>query len=191
MSDSIQVVDDALDSPSHKAVASFLGGLRWSYGAYSGETADSYRYWYNHFAGVARHDYELEGADQFEAELARNAPIIFQMWKGLQQTMLAGHSLVRCYANAYPYGTEGRCHLDSNRSDHFTTIYYPHERWDPDYGGETVFFNADRSDIVAAAYPKPNRLVVFSGRIPHVARGVSRACSVLRTTLMFKTSRLA
>jgi SM-20-related protein len=29
--------------------------------------------------------------------------------------------------------------------------------------------------------------VVFPGLIPHVARGVSRTCPMLRITLMFKT----
>lgn len=190
MSAAIHVVDHVLDRPSHQAVAAFIGSLRWTHGAYSSETPGAARYWFNHFAGVARHSSELDGAAKFEAELLETAPIIFQMWKTLQQSVLAGHTLVRCYANAYPFGTEGACHLDSNRPDHFTTIYYPHERWDPDYGGETVFFNEDRSDIIAAAYPKPNRLVVFCGQIPHVARGVSRVCPHLRTTLMFKTAKV-
>jgi SM-20-related protein len=43
------------------------------------------------------------------------------------------------------------------------------------------------TDIVSAVYPKPNRFVVFSGNIPHVARGVSRTCPKLRITLMYKT----
>jgi SM-20-related protein len=29
---------------------------------------------------------------------------------------------------------------------------------------------------------------VFKGNIPHLARGVSRTCPVLRITLMFKTN---
>jgi SM-20-related protein len=53
--------------------------------------------------------------------------------------------------------------------------------------GETVFFNQEETDIIASIYPKPNRLVMFQGTIPHTARGVSRICPVLRITLMFKT----
>ena len=127
-------------------------------------------------------------AGGFEAELARNAPIVFGMWKALQQSVLAGHTLTRCYANAYPFGADGACHLDSDQPHHYTTIYYPHERWHADYGGETVFFTPDQSDIIASVYPRPNRLVVFQGSIPHVARGITRACPLLRVTLMFKTA---
>jgi SM-20-related protein len=50
-----------------------------------------------------------------------------------------------------------------------------------------VFFTQDGSDILASIYPKPNRLIVFPGAIPHVARGISRTCPKLRITLMFKT----
>jgi SM-20-related protein len=96
--------------------------------------------------------------------------------------------LMRCYANGYPSGAEGGVHLDSLEPNHFTAIYYPHPAWDPDWGGETVLFNNDRSDIVASVYPRPNRLVIFRGNVPHVARGVTRRCQELRITLMFKTA---
>jgi SM-20-related protein len=70
-----------------------------------------------------------------------------------------------------------------------TALYYPHLRWHPDWGGETLFFNETRDDLVKAIYSKPGRLVVFDSAIPHVARPVSRKCLELRITLMFKTER--
>ncbi|MGH7016591.1 MAG: hypothetical protein ACRED8_05840, partial [Caulobacteraceae bacterium] len=95
--------------------------------------------------------------------------------------------LTRCYANGYPSGAEGGVHLDSNLPTHFTAIYYPHLAWNPNWAGETLFFDAEGADVIAAVYPRPNRLAVFPGVIPHVARAVSRACPELRITLMFKT----
>ena len=54
--------------------------------------------------------------------------------------------------------------------------------------GETVFFNPNRDEILAASvYPKPNRLAIFPGTIPHVARPMSSRANDLRITLMFKT----
>jgi SM-20-related protein len=50
-------------------------------------------------------------------------------------------------------------------------------------------FNPEKTDIIAAVYPQPNRLAVFRGSLPHVARGVARICPVLRITLMFKVER--
>ena len=100
---------------------------------------------------------------------------------------MKGHTLMRCYANGQPYGSDGSLHTDSASPRSFTSVYYPHGRWSPNWGGETLFFNQEETDIVASIYPKPNRLVIFSGTVPHVARGVSRICPVLRITLMFKT----
>ena len=109
------------------------------------------------------------------------------MWATLSSTILSGHKLTRCYANGYPSGCEGGLHQDSMIATHFTCIYYPHAEWHPNFAGETVFFTQDGSDILASIYPKPNRLIVFPGAIPHVARGISRTCPKLRITLMFKT----
>jgi len=120
-------------------------------------------------------------------ELQRKAPLLHTFWSGLAKTALKGHTLVRCYANGHTFGSDGSLHTDSVSPRSFTSIYYPHDRWSPNWGGETVFFNREETDIVASIYPKPNRLLIFQGAIPHVARGVSRICPVLRVTLMFKT----
>ena len=147
------------------------------------------RYWYKHLAGVAR---DGEGLDSsaFEAALAQSTPQISALWNALKQGPLAGHALTRCYANGYPAGAEGGVHLDAHDAGHFTAIYYPHLEWKPAWAGETVFYNPAGDDILASAYPKPNRLVVFPGTIPHVARAITRECPHLRITLMFKTMKL-
>jgi SM-20-related protein len=69
-------------------------------------------------------------------------------------------------------------------------VYYPHHSWHPDWGGDTVIFNQEKTDIIGCVYPRSNRMLIFDGTIPHVARGVSRICPVLRVTLMFKTDML-
>jgi len=105
----------------------------------------------------------------------------------LSAGLLRGHRLIRCYANGHTYGCDGAGHTDAKEPHNYTSVYYPHKFWRPDWAGETVFFNPDKTDIIGCVYPKPNRMVVFDGRIPHVARGVSRICPALRVTLMFKT----
>ena len=182
-------IDNLLREEDRQAVCDFLMGPGWAFGARSAPTPGASRYWYKHFAGYAR-DGEDRNPAEIEAEL-QAAPVIQRMWQALKANQLRGHRLMRCYANGYPSGAEGSPHRDSLEPNHFTAIYYPHKSWDPGYAGETVFFNADGSDIVASVYPKPNRLVVFRGDILHVARGVSRSCPDLRVTLMFKTAVLA
>jgi SM-20-related protein len=121
-----------------------------------------------------------------EIELV-NFPILNCIWNQIQSKLPDKYTLVRCYANAYPYGADGTTHKDSNRPWAITAIYYPSLVWNRDWGGETMFFHGQAADgIVEAVYPQPNRLIVFPGTTYHVARGISKSCPDLRMTLMFK-----
>jgi SM-20-related protein len=183
----IQIFDDLLTEDARQPLLRFLKGPGWSYGAFSDPTPGAPRYWYKHFAGLVHDGPEPKDPTIYEDELVSAAPIIAQMWRRLKGDMLRGHALTRCYANGYTYGSDGGLHFDSNVATHFTCIYYPHMTWHPNWAGETVFFNGAGDEILASVYPRPNRLLVFPGNIPHVARGVARVCPEMRITLMFKT----
>jgi hypothetical protein len=107
-------------------------------------------------------------------------------WRYLQGSVLKGHRLVRCYANAHTYGVEGYVHTDALVDSNYTALVYLVSNWQSEWAGETVFLN-DIGEIVDAAIPRPNRLLVFDGQQLHAARSLSRACPELRVTLMFKT----
>jgi SM-20-related protein len=183
----IAIFDDFLGREAQQEIFEFLSSPGWAFGAYSDPAPGASRYWSKHFAGIVRDGREKNDPIEFEQQLARNAPPVARMWAGLRTGVLSGHVLSRCYANGYPSGAEGGVHIDSNLAEHFTSIYYPHTSWHPNFAGETLFFNEDATDIIAAVYPKPNRLAVFPGMMPHAARGVGRTCQQLRITLMFKT----
>ncbi|HWE99894.1 MAG TPA: 2OG-Fe(II) oxygenase [Caulobacteraceae bacterium] len=184
----VRVFDDVLPPDEQKILLAFLKGPGWSFGAFSDNSPGASRYWYKHFAGIVRDGREALTPEAFEAALAAEAPVVASLWTRLSAGVMAGHKLTRCYANGYPQGSEGGLHFDSNVATHFTAIYYPHLSWHPNFAGETVFFDGDGPEIVASVYPRPNRLVLFPGTVPHVARGVSRSCPELRITLMFKTT---
>jgi SM-20-related protein len=184
----VRVYDDVLALEDQRRLFDFLRAPSWAFGAYSESGANPSRYWYKHFAGVVRDGAQTLDGQAFERELTDNAPLVAALWQVLKVRELAGHDLTRCYANGYPLGAEGGVHFDSNIETHFTAIYYPHLTWSPNYAGETVFFEKDGSDMLASVYPKPNRLVVFPGTIPHAARPITRSCPDLRITLMYKTA---
>jgi SM-20-related protein len=185
--DAIEVRDELLAEDRQKALLAFLKGPGWSFGAFSDPSPGAPRYWYKHFAGLRRDGPEPVDPATYEADLEAAAPLVAEVWRQLKADTLAGHVLTRCYANGHPYGADGGLHFDANVAGHFTAIYYPHLAWRPNWAGETVFFNAAGDEIIASIYPRPNRLVVFPGMIPHVARGVARVCPEMRITLMFKT----
>jgi len=185
------ITENVLDEASRKQIFDFLSQPGWQFGWKSDPKADPYAFWHKHFAGSIHPDHFLKEGQgrQYDCaeELRRNAPLIHGMWEHLQETALAGHVLMRCYANGHTFGSDGSVHTDSLVEESFTSVYYPHQRWELNWGGETVLFDKEKSDIVASVYPRPNRLATFRGTIPHVARGVSRVCPVMRITLMFKT----
>jgi hypothetical protein len=106
-------------------------------------------------------------------------------------------SMLRCYFNAYTYGTEGYIHVDvsdKNLASYKkqgliaeTVLLFCNDEWETDWAGETIFF--DRKEIAYATLPYTNRSVCFDASVPHVARSPSRACHKLRKILAFKTLR--
>ena len=183
----VRVFDNLLSSADQAAIWRFLNLPGWAHGGFSSDRPEADRYFYKHYAGYRRDGSEERDSAAIEDELVQNAPILAQMWTSLKAGPLAGQALARCYANGMPGGVEGGLHLDSNVESHLTSIYYSHPAWSPDFAGETILFNAAGDEVVATIYPRPNRLAVFPGTIPHVARPMSRRRPDLRITLMFKT----
>lgn len=178
--------DDLMPLELHETVRKFLERPGWQWGWKSDPKGEGFPFWHKHFAGHLSPDHYTGAKDHPEciSELAEKALPLYQVWQSIP---LQNHTLVRCYANGAPYGCEGAPHTDSVADNAYTCIYYPAERWDAAWGGETVLLNEDKTDILAAIYPRPNRLAVFPGKMWHVARGVGRLCPVMRVTLMFKT----
>jgi SM-20-related protein len=70
-------------------------------------------------------------------------------------------------------------------SRELTALWFLMDRWDVEWGGETLFFTDD-GDAEFVATPKPGRLVVFDGAIRHVGRPPNRVCYAARYTFAIK-----
>jgi SM-20-related protein len=191
----ISIIDNACNADMHAQVFAFLNQPSWAFGWKSHPVNDPFAFWHKHFAGNPRPDHRdqggLEKQNECAGELAEKAPLLHEHWLQLAKFVKGEHRLVRCYANGMPYGTDGSVHTDSKSESSLTAIYYPHPQWHPDWGGETALFNNARTDLVTSVFPKPNRLLIFPGTIPHGARGVTRVCPVMRITLMYKIELVA
>ena len=49
-------------------------------------------------------------------------------------------------------------------------LYYANLTWNPEWGGETMFYKKDKKTINLANPYIPNRLVFFDGKIPHTIK---------------------
>ena len=180
-----RIADNIVPPDWRKQIWDYVSAAGWEHGWKSNVKLDQFGFLHKHYAGGRKSDHNkgITDADCTE-ELRGRHPLLHEFWTRLK---LEGHTLVRCYANGMPYGSDGMVHTDSQDPNAYTIIYYPAERWSPNWGGETIFYNKEETDLVGAVYPKPGRLLMFSGVVPHRAGGVSRICPTLRITLMFKT----
>jgi SM-20-related protein len=179
----IRRMRNVLDEPRRVAIYEFLNTPGWETGWKSHSKSDGLTFLHKHYAG------RRKGSDEpqpCEEEL-RAYPLIHDMWLSLKQhAFFKDRTLVRCYANGMSYGMDGTVHTDARNPGSFTLVYYPHDRWSPNWGGETMFYTPEEDGLVAATYPEPNTAVLFDGRVPHRANGVTRSYSGVRITLMFK-----
>jgi SM-20-related protein len=183
--DEIVVLDEFLPPDVYANLAGLVAGQSMAYGSRSNSQTDPHGHWSRKFVAAGRHNLAdvapfLDGNEALEA--------VNVAWKFLNLTRLKNSVLIRCYLNGYTYGTDGYFHTDSNRADEHTAILFMNESWDPDWAGETVFLD-ERGDIVRAVLPKRNRAVVFPAHTRHAGRGVSRKCTALRQTLIFKARK--
>lgn len=49
-------------------------------------------------------------------------------------------------------------------------LYYVNNLWETNWGGETVFYNAAKTEVIKAVNVVPGRIVVFDGNILHSIR---------------------
>jgi SM-20-related protein len=105
----------------------------------------------------------------------------------------AAHSayrIYRCYCNYATYGDMLFTHTDCPPgSGELTALWFITPQWNVEWGGETVFFDSSM-DAQVAVSPRPGRLVLFDGSLPHVGRPPNRICYAPRYTLAYKLQPL-
>jgi hypothetical protein len=99
--------------------------------------------------------------------------------------------LHRVYANGQTHGLPGDLHQDAIGEEpgrYFTLLYYSHGRWEPQWGGHTMFSDPVTEQVLSV-YPTPNTAVFFDSTILHAGLDPTRHCRNLRVTVAFKLER--
>jgi len=152
-------------------------------------------YDYGHWNNMLLKSSRVVGYDHNELPYINAHPKIQELWDQIQK-VIGDRVLVRAYVNGYTYGTDAYYHKDDiwikdeygpDAVSETILIYMNEEEWDRDWGGETTFLD-DNDNFKGAAFPKRNRGVIFNSDIWHSARGLTRACPVFRSVLVFKTA---
>jgi SM-20-related protein len=135
----------------------------------------------------SRADVPVSAASADIADALLTSDPFFLRLKSVAQEMI-GESLrdQRAYVNSSVYGDMYYAHRDcSVHRQHVTVLYYANLEWQPDWGGETIFYN-DNEDAEVVVSPKPGRLVVARGAILHRGTVPTRACYEERYTIAYK-----
>lgn len=126
-----------------------------------------------------------------QLEARADFPELLQLWRDIQPRLPLHHMPTRVYANAHTYGVDGKLHRDCAKgAGEVTSLIYLNPVWKQGWGGETTFFTETMSGASVCVTPKPGRLVVFEGEIPHRVAAPDRECYDLRVTLIFKSRRI-
>lgn len=93
----------------------------------------------------------------------------------------------RSYINLGIHSDNHKIHVDDfNVGDGITILYYINRNWDKDWGGETLFYDDGREDILYASPFVPGRIIIFSSTIPHSAKPQHFGAPPYRFTLASK-----
>lgn len=99
----------------------------------------------------------------------------------------ADYKLYKSYINCGIKGDSHECHTDTYyQNQGKTLLYYANRDWEPNHGGETIFYDEDKQEIVYICGFKPGRIVIFDSDIPHSARPQSFDGPNYRFTLALK-----
>lgn len=112
----------------------------------------------------------------------------FEHIKEITSDLFPGEPLrkLRAYVNSTVFGDMYYTHrdCDENLRD-ITILYYANLEWDPEWGGETIYYTDDY-DAQAVVSPRPGRLVISRGAILHKGGVPARVCFKERRTIAYK-----
>jgi SM-20-related protein len=113
------------------------------------------------------------------------------LWAATERAVLAvrpgvAYRAYRVYTNYASFGDVLLTHVDAvPDARELTALWFLCERWDTEWGGETLFYD-DGGDAQIAVTPKPGRLVLFDGAVRHAGKAPNRNCPVGRYTFAIK-----
>jgi Rps23 Pro-64 3,4-dihydroxylase Tpa1-like proline 4-hydroxylase len=172
---SLRVIDGLFDQPLIRMVHHFLSHLTFGLADYDTDATRHLLHWVHEFDAAT-----LPDVPPLRALAERTIEVTRELH--LSETL----ELKRIHCNAHLYGDMQHVHQDIVPG--VTALYYANPRWEADWMGETLFCDPDGEPIYAVA-PRPGRLVVFDGEVPHRGGVPSRCCGEPRLSLAFKFFR--
>jgi hypothetical protein len=109
------------------------------------------------------------------------------MWNAVTGLLSFELELTEILVNGQQYIHDTVPHTDCDCDNGLTWIYYPMREWKDEWGGPTVveLEKGKWTPII----PKPGRLAIFKGNLPHHGRAPNESYKGLRATVVYKAMR--
>lgn len=140
--------------------------MDWQYIGWSGEAREPFRHW--------------AAYPEMEGELRT-------IWDAINFSFQRdGFNLrpERIICNLFAHGDSSWLHRDCDSAESWTAILYLNERWDLNWGGETILVEGE--EILKAFSPTPGKFILFKSNMIHGPRPVSREAPYPRFGLTFQ-----
>lgn len=183
--DDIQIYDDGLTVEEQSRIVAQLNAAVWRYGWPRNDAYFSRPCWHMFIAGARRPEGEC-CAD--ELAMSPEWGFLASVWGRIKKLHVPGATLLGVYANGQTLGQDSPIHRDNKPHEPGKTVLlFCNSHWASCWGGELVFYDHQKMNVIRSVLPRPGRLVIFNGQIPHSARSPSVVCDQLRVTIAFKT----
>ena len=95
------------------------------------------------------------------------------------------------YVNMGLVNDSHEIHVDApSKGQGITMLIYPNIEWGANHGGETVFYEEDKREMVYLNPYVPGRICIFDGSIPHCAKPQALVGPKYRITIACKFTRV-
>jgi len=104
---------------------------------------------------------------RWSLEDLKKTTIVPPLLKILKKRNIKLNNFFKCIINLTKPHDVNFIHIHHNQ---IGVLYYSNITWDPQWGGETLFYEDNKKDILLASPYVPNRLIVFDGSVPHTIK---------------------
>jgi SM-20-related protein len=183
LKEDILIIDGAVTPQEQEGISKQLNSPIWRFGWPINDAYFSRPCWHSFIAGKRRPE-KLS----CENELTGEWELLASFWNRIKEIHIPQAKLLGVYANGQTLGQDSPIHRDNWGAEKGATVLmFCNTYWPTCWGGELVFYDAQKVDVIKSVLPRPGRIVIFNGNIPHGARSPAANCDQLRMTIAFKT----
>ena len=171
----VEYKDWLSDDEQYDVTRDIIVPAKWRFGQVSDDFT-LYPMWFQAFWNTKQYDYTSECVPIAKALTERF----------INEILPTDYTLVRSMASANSFGQDGDIHTDWPRAEEsITGVVYTTIRWEQQFGGETVIYNADETSADVVLY-EIHKLITFDSSLPHIGKGPQRRCGDIRTIIAFQ-----